>query len=523
MGRLDGFANMGFVQQISLLDTLETEATKEALPELLALCEQPLGDEAVDQAVRDTTGALLRLDGAGVCEGLRTDSPIVRRLCLRAAAVVGGETVARELERLAGVEKDPEMLADVLVAVVKVGAKQAPGLLRRYARHPNQMIAAQAIEGLGECRDQGAVKFLARMVEEAGADDRYEWCDLPTAAAVESLGKIGGEGSLAFLAAAVHHRNPAVRQLVARELHRAGESAVGPLALQLSESDPDLRILAANALGEIGLGVVALEKVVRSEAEVNVRFAVYEALGKMAGREGLDTLIAGLEDADESVVLAVVSALDQRSAGAEAVRRALGSGGDGAERVARALVTAGAKDLLAAAAADRAGAERVGAAAQQVGADATRRRVAEILTGAGHGDLADEVLAAAGGASKDQPRLLAVDDSKSMLRFYEAVASGLGYAVETAPDGRAALTLLQLGVRFDLIVTDLNMPEMDGITLTRELRKLEGLADVPVLMVTTESQGAQIDLARKAGVTDFAVKPLTPQEFGQRLETSRKV
>ncbi len=522
MGKLDGFANLGFVQQVSLLDTLETNLATDALPELIALCEHPLGDEAVDQAVRDTTGALLRHDGARVCEGLRTGSPVVRRLCLRAAAVVGGEAVVRELERLAGVEKDPSMLADVLVVVVKVGAKQAPGLLRRYTRHPEPMIAAQAIEGLGTCRDVGAVKFLARLVEEAGADDRYEWCDLPTAAAVEALGKIGGEGALMFLAEAVHHRNPAVRQLVARQLHRAGEAAVEPLARQLTESDPDLRILAANALGEIGLGVAALERVVRSEPEVNVRFAVYEALGKMSNREGLDTLIAGLGDADESVVLAVVSALDQRGAGAEAVRKILGAGGEGADRVARALVTAGAEDLLAAAVVDRAGAERVGSAAQLVGADAVRRRVAEILLGAGHGDLADPVLASVGDTQKDRPRLLAVDDSKSMLRFYEAVASGLGYAVETAPDGRAALTLLQLGVRFDLIVTDLNMPEMDGITLTRELRKLEGLADVPVLMVTTESEGTQVELARKAGVTGFAVKPLTPQQFGERLEACRK-
>jgi two-component system chemotaxis response regulator CheY len=83
---------------------------------------------------------------------------------------------------------------------------------------------------------------------------------------------------------------------------------------------------------------------------------------------------------------------------------------------------------------------------------------------------------------------------------------GAGYEVAEAVDGKDGLTKAA-GSKFDLIVTDLNMPNMDGIQMIAAIRKLPGYSFTPILMLTTESQAEKKDAGRKAGATGWIVKP----------------
>ena len=89
---------------------------------------------------------------------------------------------------------------------------------------------------------------------------------------------------------------------------------------------------------------------------------------------------------------------------------------------------------------------------------------------------------------------------------------GAGYEVAEAIDGRDGLTKA-VGSRFDLIVTDLNMPNIDGIQLIAALRKLPGYTFTPILMLTTESQAERKDAGRKAGATGWIVKPFSADQL----------
>lgn len=106
-----------------------------------------------------------------------------------------------------------------------------------------------------------------------------------------------------------------------------------------------------------------------------------------------------------------------------------------------------------------------------------------------------------------------VDDSATILLSISGILSKAGYAVEKAANGEEALRKLQGGVKIDLLMTDLNMPGMDGITLIKEVRKLPAYKFVPILFLTTESQQSKKAEAKAAGASGWIVKPATADEL----------
>ncbi|NYD90073.1 response regulator [Sphingomonas melonis] len=115
--------------------------------------------------------------------------------------------------------------------------------------------------------------------------------------------------------------------------------------------------------------------------------------------------------------------------------------------------------------------------------------------------------------------ILTVDDSASLRMAIRIALTGAGYSVTEAGDGVEGLAKAA-ETRFDLIVTDLNMPNMDGLTMIRELRKQPEQAGVPILFLTTESDGDIKAQAKAAGATGWLVKPFVPEQL---VKTARKV
>ncbi|MDB5420451.1 MAG: response regulator receiver protein [Brevundimonas sp.] len=108
--------------------------------------------------------------------------------------------------------------------------------------------------------------------------------------------------------------------------------------------------------------------------------------------------------------------------------------------------------------------------------------------------------------------ILTVDDSASIRVAIKIALSGEGYSVTEAVDGADGLAKAEAG-SFDLIVTDLNMPVMDGLAMIRELRKRPAHAGVPILFLTTESDGEIKAQAKAAGATGWLTKPFDPEQL----------
>lgn len=109
-------------------------------------------------------------------------------------------------------------------------------------------------------------------------------------------------------------------------------------------------------------------------------------------------------------------------------------------------------------------------------------------------------------------RILAVDDSKTMRDMVSFTLKGAGYDVLVADDGVNALSALD-GENVDLIITDVNMPNMNGIELVQKLRGDPRFRATPILILTTESDDGLKQQGRAAGATGWIVKPFVPEKL----------
>lgn len=114
-------------------------------------------------------------------------------------------------------------------------------------------------------------------------------------------------------------------------------------------------------------------------------------------------------------------------------------------------------------------------------------------------------------------KFLVVDDFSTMRRIVRNLLKELGFTnVDEAEDGVAALQKLQ-GGGFDFIVTDWNMPNMDGLTLLQTVRADPNLKALPVLMITAEAKKENIIAAAQAGASGYIVKPFTAATLNEKL------
>ena len=109
-------------------------------------------------------------------------------------------------------------------------------------------------------------------------------------------------------------------------------------------------------------------------------------------------------------------------------------------------------------------------------------------------------------------RILTVDDSASIRQMVSFTLRKAGHEVIEAVDGQDALAKMGKE-KFDMIITDLNMPNLDGLQLIAAVRRLPGCSFVPILMLTTESQAEKKDTGRKAGATGWIVKPFNADQL----------
>jgi len=116
-------------------------------------------------------------------------------------------------------------------------------------------------------------------------------------------------------------------------------------------------------------------------------------------------------------------------------------------------------------------------------------------------------------------KILVVDDSSTMRRIIKNTLTKLGHKdLLEAEDGAKAWDVMQNNSDIDVLITDWNMPEMNGLELVKKVRAEAKYEDMPIIMVTTEGGKTEVITALKAGVNNYIVKPFTPQVLQEKLE-----
>jgi len=115
-------------------------------------------------------------------------------------------------------------------------------------------------------------------------------------------------------------------------------------------------------------------------------------------------------------------------------------------------------------------------------------------------------------------RILVVDDFSTMRRIVKNVLKQIGYSnIDEAEDGADALNKLR-SRHYDFVVSDWNMPNLDGLEMLKQIRADEQLKGLPVLMVTAEAEKEKVVTAIRAGVNNYIVKPFTAETLKQKIE-----
>jgi len=538
MDALKNFASLNFTEQVKLLKDIEKKMTSAAIPDLVELCKK---NDPFDQSTvmaENTLRALLLEDEAQTVEGLMSDNANIKRISLQVCCQKKNPSATPILIKLFSnliSEHESELISghpnynegfEILSALSLIQPPEALDLFRQYTTHKDSLISSLSIEAVGKYKDTYSVDALCKMVAESEADDRYEECDITVANAIDALAMINNNEAISFLASKIHHRNPVARRIIHAVFPRLGPETIHHIAPFLLSPDTDLKIMAANILGTIGdkkgadFIVDAVDKGLVDHP--NVKFAVYEALGQICSMKSLVHLSDGLSEQDPSILIAVVSSLNnQINPGVvKKVKQTIEKDETQAGRLIIAIVVSRALSLFEALYEDETIGDKMikailklndkglcGAFSKKLNAMENQRAKAD----------ADKIKSIS--ASELKKRILIVDDSKSMLAFYRMVASVMQISVAAAENGRQALDILESDNSFDLILTDLNMPVMTGIELTQKVRANHAMDHIPIVVATTESEQSQEQLARKMGVNDFIQKPFTAGQLRNKINS----
>lgn len=530
MQMLQAFAQKDLAEQVNLLQTIESEKPVDAIPVLCELCEAHAEDPTIGYMIKNTLRVLFSANESETVSAIQSSLPSVTKIAVEIAGQRKFASAVPILGDLVQHATENSSLFQYLSALSGMRDAETAGLFRQHITHADPLISALCAEMMGIFKDEGSTRALCAIIEAGETDDNYETCDIPEVNAIKALGEIGNEVSISYLVSKIHHRNPTARFLVHEELKQLGEPVLPFLKAIFDETDVDRKIMAANVCQMIAskaAGDLLVNAIDKGAAEhPNIRFAVYEAFGDIPSMKSLVCLVDALSEKEAPLLLAVVASLDKQvNPGVlQNIKRRIESDADHGARLIKAIVATHALNIFEA---FYTGEPDL---ARQIIAQVKATREAEVLEAfkqrlgsmdaPGAGDDAAQLMDTLAHArpAGERTKLLAVDDSKGMLFFYRSFASDFDYGLSTAENGRQALALLEKGESFDLIITDMNMPEMDGIEFTRKVRENMFFSDTPIIMATTESDSSQVQLAQNAGVSSFIQKPFKPEVLNEKVK-----
>lgn len=322
--------------------------------------------------------------------------------------------------------------------------------------------------------------------------------------------------ALAKLNATLTSQHAHIRTIGKQKLGEIGTMSVRVLTKNLSQDDPDLVVHSLNVLGDIGDSAVIapIRKLLHSHPhDANIRFAAYETLGRFDDQKGAFTLAAGLEDPVDNVRSAAAKAIDRNYNGilAGGIRNLISAGTDGARKIIETVVDAQCEsiflDLLAEEYFRPVAMEII---AQKVHPEIRAYYVAT-LNAKGYPELAEQIAMEKPVQEQSRLRVFAVDDSKMMLNIFRNVLHNLGYESMVFESPSEILEKVAHD-KPDAVITDLNMPEITGIELTRRLRKWYTKEDLPIIMITTQDEIEANQEVQVAGVNGILRKPFTESQ-----------
>lgn len=444
---------------------------------------------------------------------LREVKPSHKIILAEVAGEIRLESATADLLSILNEDQDEKVLRGAINALGMIGDASATTPISEFLYSGSVELIIAAIQALGQLSTPTAIQRLA---EKLGADKDLDYMILDVFACSQEPEAL--ERLNAMLSAQHAHLRNAGKQ----HMTDIGPKAVPVLIRNLRYDDPDLVIHTLNVIGAIGddSAIGPIRKLLHNEPrDANVRFAAYEALGLLPVAKGAFALAQGLHDPVGNVRAAAASAINHNyntvlAAGIKNIVR----DEEGTDRpVSHTVIDTECDAIFLDLVQDEIfQAYAVGYLSQKAHPD-TRAHYLDLLRSNGEGAIADSIESAVSTKLHESLKVFAVDDSKMILNIYRSVLHNLDCDPVLFEFPAEAIKQIQ-AERPDVVFTDLNMPEISGIELTKAIRQWFPKEQLPIIMVTTQNECQDNEAAYSAGITDILQKPFNEETLKAALD-----
>lgn len=473
-----------------------------AFPVLDYMCDIKSRDDQINQKVYD----LLLEIGYGNPVLLR-EYLQKRDLNNRPAYIrIAGELRQREavplLVDILKKETAPEIVGETIRALGLIGAPEAVSGLVDFLYSDDDVLKHAGIEAIAEIGSEEAIQELAKAVSGNDRTDK---------SIILGLAGIQNQRSLSELGGLLSSGHAGIRSMAIESLIQIGPKAVPILVEQLASQNVDLQVHTLTILGKIGdkTAVPAVQKLLYERPEdPNVRFGAYEALGRLPSAKTAISLASGLHDPDEQVRMAAAKAIDKNLSPVllAGLKNMIKAGDEDARQVVGTLLESESDAVFEALMAWETFPKIAMEHLLRHAPPEIQQHFASKLKASGHPQLAKKLEESTENRPQaDKPMVYAIDDSVMMLKLYRKKLHAMGYHPMIFQYPAEALKAIRKS-RPDVIITDLNMPAVNGLQLTAAVREVYGSQELPIVMITTQSDF----LGRTEGKTS---RPVTEESI----------
>jgi CheY-like chemotaxis protein/HEAT repeat protein len=455
------------------------------------------------------------LDNPDVLLGLLTGrgEHTSRMILIETAGEIQLDNATSILLEILRQENNLTILGAAVTSLGMIGDPSAVEAISEFLYSNSRELVISAVKALGQIGNGAAVN---KLYDRLGGETDLDMLILDTIAGLqinEAYERLNDILSSEF----VHLRTAAKKKLV-----EIGSMSVRYMIKNLSQKDKNIIIHSLNVLGDLGdsSAISPIRKLLFSHPDdPNVRFAAYEALGRLPLDKGAFTLASGLEDPVDNVRSAAARAIERNynTVLSGGIKNMIKSGDVHALNIITTIIDAQCENVFIDLIEDDAFKNPAIQYLMKKAHPDVKAGFFRLLKDAGYDELAEKIASEKEKKAKGKLKVFAVDDSRMILNIYRSVLHNLGCDSLLFEFPARAIESIKKE-KPDIILTDLNMPDISGIELTKTIRKIYSKERMPIVMVTTQDESKDYDEAYKAGINDILRKPFTETMVGDILK-----
>lgn len=449
-----------------------------------------------------------------------------RLLFLKAAGEMLLTETAPALKKIILENKDIDILTAAVTALGKLRLPDSLPVFSKMVDQPDKKIRQAAIFAVSEQGSNDSVDLLTGFI---GKDEETNKL------AVEAISEMQDLYALDKLTGLLGSPITNVRDTAIDQLIKLGNKATPILTKAFQNADADYLVHLVTTLGYIGdpAAITPILDIINTQpADANIRQAAYEAMERIPSPKTAISLVQGLQDPVESVRMSAARAIDRNLSKAlvAGLRNVVREGSEDSKNAVAALIDAEAGNIFNFLVEEESFLEAAKTHVATKADSSTRKSFLKQMGTIGQKAFAESITKEV--VEKKEPesktnQIFVIDDSKMMLKLYQNKLTAIGFTPVTFDRPEDAIPQI-LQKKPNLVITDLNMPNISGLELTREIRKKFSKQEIPILMITTQSDFVEEKdgdikvndtVLTKSGINKILHKPFTDDEFHKVIKS----